>query len=158
MIEFVGTSLPFSFQWLFQSIQGPGLSFNSVIIFFKGGSTLQTNDQLLARPLPKHRTTQTQNKRIHTPNIHALSSIRTHDPSDRTSEDIFCLRLRGYCDRHLFTITVNYNNSHIELLLDDICLTNLPEESLINLTLWTKSKSKSNLCYDRRSVDQPLLE
>jgi hypothetical protein len=32
-----------------------------------------------ARPLPKHRTTQTQNKRIHTPNIRMLSGIRTHE-------------------------------------------------------------------------------
>jgi hypothetical protein len=33
-----------------------------------------------------------QNKRIHTPNIHAFSGIRTHDP-------ISCLRLRGYSHR-----------------------------------------------------------
>jgi hypothetical protein len=33
-----------------------------------------------------------QNKRIHTPNIHALSGIRTHDPSVRASEDSSCLR------------------------------------------------------------------
>jgi hypothetical protein len=26
--------------------------------------------------------------------------------------------------------TVNYNSSHIELLLNDVCLTNLSEESL----------------------------
>jgi hypothetical protein len=31
---------------------------------------------------------------------------------------------------HFFTITINYNISHIELLLNDICLTNLYEESL----------------------------
>jgi hypothetical protein len=43
------------------------------------------SDQLVARPLPKHRRTQTQNKCIHTPNIHALSWIQTHDPlSERT--------------------------------------------------------------------------
>jgi hypothetical protein len=34
---------------------------------------------------------QKQNKHIHTPNIHALSGIRTHDPSVRTSEDSSCL-------------------------------------------------------------------
>jgi hypothetical protein len=28
------------------------------------------------------------------------------------------------------TITVNYNSSHIELLLNDVCLMNLSEESL----------------------------
>jgi hypothetical protein len=30
--------------------------------------------------------------------IHALSGIRTHDPSFRASEDISCLRPRGHCD------------------------------------------------------------
>jgi hypothetical protein len=35
-----------------------------------------------------------------TPNIHALSGIRTHDHSIRASEDSSCLRQRGYRDRH----------------------------------------------------------
>jgi hypothetical protein len=30
--------------------------------------------------------------------IHALSGIRTHDPSIRTSEDSSCFRPRGHCD------------------------------------------------------------
>jgi hypothetical protein len=64
----------------------------------------QTSDQLVARPLHKHRTKQTQNKRIYTPNIHALSGIRTHDPSVRASEDGSCLKPRGYCDRLLTPI------------------------------------------------------
>jgi hypothetical protein len=34
---------------------------------------------------------------------------------------------------HFFTITVDYNSSHIELLLDDVCLTNLYEEFLNEL-------------------------
>jgi hypothetical protein len=55
-----------------------------------------TSDQPVARQLPKHRTTQTQIKRIRTPNINALNGIRTHDPSVRASEDSPC----GYCDRH----------------------------------------------------------
>jgi hypothetical protein len=33
---------------------------------FTDGRTPWTSDQLVARPLPKHRTTQTQNKHIHT--------------------------------------------------------------------------------------------
>jgi hypothetical protein len=33
----------------------------------------------------------------------------------------------------LFTITVNYNSSHIEHLLNDVCLTNLSEEFLTYL-------------------------
>jgi hypothetical protein len=56
----------------------------------------------VARPLPKQRTTQTQNKRIHTPNIHALSGIRTHDPSVRAREDSSYLRPRSYCDRQCY--------------------------------------------------------
>jgi hypothetical protein len=49
-----------------------------------------TRDQPVAKPLPKHRTTQTQNKHIHIPNIHALCGIRTHDPGFRASEDSTC--------------------------------------------------------------------
>jgi hypothetical protein len=57
------------------------------------------SDQFIARPLPKHRTTQTQNKHINTPNSHALSGIRTHDPSFRASENSSCLlRPLGYCE------------------------------------------------------------
>jgi hypothetical protein len=50
-------------------------------LFYTDGRTPWTSDQPVARPLPTHRTTQTQNKRIQTPNIHALSGIRSHDPS-----------------------------------------------------------------------------
>jgi hypothetical protein len=72
------------FQCLFQPIQGPGLLFSSVIIF-TDGRTPWASDQLVARPLPKHRATQTQNKHIHTPNIHALSGFRATMPaSERT--------------------------------------------------------------------------
>jgi hypothetical protein len=59
--------------------------------FFTDGGTPWTSDESVGRPLPKHRTTQTQNKRIHTPNIHALSEIGTHDPSVRVSEDSYAL-------------------------------------------------------------------
>jgi hypothetical protein len=54
--------------------------------YFTDGRTPCTSDQLVARPLPKHRTTQTQNKHIHTPNIHVLCGIRTQRsqlPSER---------------------------------------------------------------------------
>jgi hypothetical protein len=72
--------------------------------FFPDGRTPWTSDQLVARPLRKHRTTQTQNTHIHTPNIHALSGIRTHDRSVRAGEDSSCLRPHGYCDRLQFWI------------------------------------------------------
>jgi hypothetical protein len=45
-----------------------------------------------------------QNKYTHTPNIHALSGIRTYDPSVRASEDSSCIRPLGYCDRHIYYI------------------------------------------------------
>jgi hypothetical protein len=92
------TMSDFFFQWLFQPIQGPGLLFSSVIIF-TDSTTPWTSDQPVAMPLSKHRTTQTQNKRIQTSNIHALIGIRIHDPSVRASEDSLCLRPRGYCDQ-----------------------------------------------------------
>jgi hypothetical protein len=66
---------------------------------FTDGRAPWTSDQLVAWPLHKHRTRQTQNKHIHTPNIHALCGIRTHDPSFRASEDSSCLRQLDYCDR-----------------------------------------------------------
>jgi hypothetical protein len=49
---------------------------------FTVGRTPWTGDQLVAKPIHKHRTTQTQ-KNIHIPKIHALSGIRTHDPGFR---------------------------------------------------------------------------
>jgi hypothetical protein len=53
------------------------------------------SDQLVAKPPPKHSTTQIQNKRIQSLNIHVLSGIRTHDPSVQESES----RPSGYRDR-----------------------------------------------------------
>jgi hypothetical protein len=44
---------------------GPGFCFFSFMIIFTDGRTPWTSDPLVARPLPKHRTTQTQNKHIH---------------------------------------------------------------------------------------------
>jgi hypothetical protein len=77
----------------------PAVSRLFLFLSFTGGRTAWTSDQLVARPLPKHRTTQTQNKHIHTPNIHALDGIGTHDPGFRASEDSTCLRPLGYRDR-----------------------------------------------------------
>jgi hypothetical protein len=66
---------------------------------FADGRIPWTIDQLVARSLPKHRTTQTQNKHIHIPNTHALCGIRTYDPGFLESEDSTCLRPLGYRDR-----------------------------------------------------------
>jgi hypothetical protein len=58
------------------------------------------SDQLVARSLPTHRTTQIRNKRIYKPKVHVLCGIRTHDPSVRANEDSSCLTPRGYCEQH----------------------------------------------------------
>jgi hypothetical protein len=84
----------FFFHWLY-SPRGPWPLFQ-FHDHFTDGRTPWASDQLVARPLPKHRTTQTHNKHIHTPNIHALCRIRTHDPGFRASEDSSCLRPLGY--------------------------------------------------------------
>jgi hypothetical protein len=101
-------------RWYFFSMALPAHSGPRPLIqfrnhFYTDGRTPCTSDQPVARPLPKHRTTWTQNKRIHTPNIHALSGIRAHDPSVRASEDSSCLRPRGYCDRLSADITGAYH-------------------------------------------------
>jgi hypothetical protein len=41
----------------------------------------------------------------HNTDIHALSGIRTHDPSVRASEDSSCLRPRGHRDWQLAYLT-----------------------------------------------------
>jgi hypothetical protein len=68
---------------------------------FTDGRTPWTSDQLVARPLSKHRTTQTQNKHVHIPNIHALCRIRIHDPGFRASEDSTCLMVVFFNHRAL---------------------------------------------------------
>jgi hypothetical protein len=93
-------TIKFFFHWLYSPL-GPWPLLLQFHDHFIVGRTPWTSDQLVARPLPKHRTTQTQNKHIHTPNIHALSGIRTDDPSFRRSEDSSCLRPLGYCDQQL---------------------------------------------------------
>jgi hypothetical protein len=67
--------------------------------YFTDRRTPWASDQLVARPLPKHSTTQTQNKHIRVPNFFALCGIRTHDPGFLANEDSTCLRPLGYRDR-----------------------------------------------------------
>jgi hypothetical protein len=66
---------------------------------FTIGRTSSTSDRPVARPLTKYRRAQRQNKRTHTPNMHARSGIQTHDHSVRASEDSSCFRPLGYRDR-----------------------------------------------------------
>jgi hypothetical protein len=67
--------------------------------FYVDDRTPWPSNQSVARPLPKHMTTQTHNKRIYTSNIHASSGIRTHDPGVRVSEGSSCIRPRGYFEQ-----------------------------------------------------------
>jgi hypothetical protein len=84
--------------WALTAFQSPDL--------LKNGRTPWASDQLVARPLPKHRAAQTQNKHIYTPDIHTPSGIRTHDHSVRASEKSkirkFTLR-RGFVAAFLVT-------------------------------------------------------
>jgi hypothetical protein len=66
--------------------------FSVSLIFYTVCRTPWTWDQPVTRHLPTHRTN------AHT-DTHALSGIRSHDPSVRASEDSSCLRSRGHCDR-----------------------------------------------------------
>jgi hypothetical protein len=61
---------------------GPGLWFSVSWSFYRRQDSLHEGSAL-----PKHRTTQTQNKHIDILNIHALCGIRTHDPGFRASEN-----------------------------------------------------------------------
>jgi hypothetical protein len=102
------TELMYSFFTGSTALVDPRGSFSFMVIFTDGRNPW-TSDKLVARPLPKHRTTQTQNKRIHThththtPNIHILSGIRTHDLSVGASEDSSYLRPLRYCDRLMYS-------------------------------------------------------
>jgi hypothetical protein len=51
--------------------------------------------------------TQNSTNRInaHNTGIHALSSIRTHDPRVQASEDSSCLRPRSHCDWRIYITT-----------------------------------------------------
>jgi hypothetical protein len=61
------------------------------------GRTPRMSDKPVARPLPTHIK---QKHRINAQtNIHALSGIRTNDPSIRENENNSRLRPRGHCDR-----------------------------------------------------------
>jgi hypothetical protein len=91
--------------------------FFSFLIICTVGMTPWTGDQPVARPLPTHRTTETQNKR--TQDIHSSSGIRTHahDLSVRAGEDDSCLRSRDRCNHSRFGISdVNLCNFIIEYL------------------------------------------
>jgi hypothetical protein len=75
-----------------QSFVGPWPLFQ-FLDFYLHGRTPWAGDQPVARPLPRHRTAQTQ--KTHT-DIRASIGIRRYDPSVQAGEDGSCLILRGH--------------------------------------------------------------
>jgi hypothetical protein len=73
---------------------GLGLFIISLILYTVG-RTLWTGNQPVARPLPTHRTTQTQNK-------------RTQTSMPRVGFEHTCLRPHGHCDQHRDEVTLTY--------------------------------------------------
>jgi hypothetical protein len=74
----------FIHQRIYSSLLGPGLFFSSVIFFTQTVGLLERGIIPVARPLPTHRTTQTQNERTHR---HAClewdSNLRSERPSEQ---------------------------------------------------------------------------
>jgi hypothetical protein len=106
------------FSLALQPTLGPWPLIFQLYDYFTDGRTLWMSDQLVAEPLPKHRTKQTQNKHIHIPNIHNLCGIRTYDLGFRASEGNTCLRPLGYRDRTTSPITAgNKAGTHFTFVL-----------------------------------------
>jgi hypothetical protein len=85
-----------------QPLLDPGLFFSFAIVFYTDGRTIgrgisQSQSRYLHIGQHKHRIN------AHT-DIHALSGIRTHDPSVRASKDSSCLRLYGHYDRRCIAL------------------------------------------------------
>jgi hypothetical protein len=117
------------------------------MIIFTVGRTSWAGDQLVVRPLPKHRTTQTQNKRIHTPIIHALCGIRTDDPGFRPNEDSTCLRPLGFkiiILENYFYFYESYGKIHVPCL-PVVCLRS-------RLTVAFDVATACNVSYVKKSV------
>jgi hypothetical protein len=118
--------------WALVSIQFPDL--------FTIGRTPWTSDQLVPKPLPKHRTAQTRNKCIYIPNIYALIRIRTHDPSVWASEYILFLRPCGHCDRQHMVC----KEDNIDVYVLGI--------SKVSAVLWISSRGRDGSRHDRSDV------
>jgi hypothetical protein len=88
----------FIHEWLFCPLLGPGLIIILVISFTQMVGLLE---RVISTSQGRYLNTGQHKHRInaHT-DIHDLNRIRTHDPTDRESEDISFLRPRGHCDRH----------------------------------------------------------
>jgi hypothetical protein len=83
---------------------GPGLFFFQFHDHFTDNRTPWASDQLVVRPLPKYRTTQTQNKHIHQTSLPSVGFEPTIPASERA-------RTVHALDRSA-TVTGNNNNNN----------------------------------------------
>jgi hypothetical protein len=81
-------------QWLYSPFVGPWPLLQFRNLFYTDVRTPWTSDQSAARPLPTHRTTQTQNKRTHRhPCLEWNSNLRSQSSSEQREF------MRGHCVR-----------------------------------------------------------
>jgi hypothetical protein len=104
--EYLSICLSIYLSMALQPLVGPWPHFDS-LIFYTVGRTPWTGDQPVARPLPTHRTTQTQNKRTQTsmpwvrfePMVRAFTRAKTVHALDRaatvTGTPFFMLKVKG---------------------------------------------------------------
>jgi hypothetical protein len=89
------------YLWLYSPFVGPWPLFQFYNHIYTVGRTPWTGDQPIARPLPTHRTTQTQNKRTQTsmlrvgfePMISAFEREKTVHALDCAATEIGCLHV-----------------------------------------------------------------
>jgi hypothetical protein len=95
------------------------------------------SDQLVARPLPARRTTQTQNKRIQisVPPV----GFKPRFPVFERAKTVYVLRPCGHCDRHMISYFAKLLYCNAELV--QLCL------PLILLALFRSQLSYSGLVF-----------
>jgi hypothetical protein len=113
------------YLWRYSPLLDLGRFF-SFLVFYTVGRIPWTGDQPVARPLPAHKTTQTQKK--HTQASMPLSGIRTHVPSICAGKDSSCRRPRGHCDRHIPELFQLYIPKGCRVLLVLTCFLKLCPE------------------------------
>jgi hypothetical protein len=90
--------------------------------FYTGGRSPWTGGKLVAKPLPKQRTTLKQKKRGHILNIHAQGGIRNRNSGLRPIEDASCLRPLGYRDWLNDVIVLNKSHTYHYASWTNSCL------------------------------------
>jgi hypothetical protein len=98
--------LIFFFCHCLYSPLGPWPLLFSFMIIFTDGRTPWASDQLVARPLPKHRTTQTQNKHIHQTSMSYVGFEPTIPASER-AKTVHALDRSPTVTGHLIIVLIN---------------------------------------------------